>query len=157
MCAQGGRGGGGAKPAGAAPSASKGTPKGRAPQPGQLREAADAGNLEEVTRLADRGADVEDADGDGMTALIWAAALGHHPVAEFLLKRGARPNAANKWGDTPLHSAAYNGHTDICDLLLKSNADINKRNDDGWTPLKWAIARGKTATAEFLRGKGATE
>ena len=70
MCAQGGGGGGEADPAEAAPSASKGAPEGPAPKPGQLREAAEEGNLGEVTRLADRGADVEDADEDGWTELI---------------------------------------------------------------------------------------
>ena len=126
-------------------------------QPSELRVAVKKGDLAEVTRLADRGADVEDADGSGATALIWAAAKGHRPVVEFLLKRGARLDTVNKNGRTPLHFAAHYGHTDICGSLLKSNADINPRDNDGHTPLEWAISKGKTATAEFLRGKGGVE
>ena len=131
--------------------------KGSKSKSGQVRSAAEEGDRKKVTLLVNGGADVEDANGLGETALLFAAYHGHYPVAEFLLKRGARPNAANKDRNTPLHSAARFGHTDICDLLLKSKADINSRNNAGYTPLKWAIREGKTATAEFLRGKGGVE
>ena len=145
VCAQA-AGGGSARPS-----------SGSEPTPGDLRKAAEKGNLEEVTRLADRGADLQDADGHGETALHWAAGHGHQLVAEFLLQRGAHPHAANKSGNCPLHLAAANGHTDFCRLLLDFKADINSRSEHGETPLKWAIAGGYTATAKALRAEGGVE
>ena len=104
-------------------------------------------------RLADGGADLQDADENGSTALLFAAANGHIAVAQ-LLQRGARPNAADKRDTTPLHIAAMKGHTDMCHLLLECKADINPITGGGWTPVKWAMEEGRTATAEALRAKG---
>ena len=41
-----------------------------------------------------------DADRDGRTALMWAAAVGNLPVLEELLKAGANPDAADAQGKT---------------------------------------------------------
>ena len=121
------------------------------PKQEDLLKAVMDGNLEEVTRLADRGADLNKESRNGWTALMWAAHKGHHPVAEFLLKHGAHPNAANKSGETPLHVAAYYGHTGICKLLLKYNADINAKDKQMQTPLHEANRMNHKETSDFLK------
>ena len=117
----------------------------------QLRDAAKNGNRDEVRRLADRGANLNEASEGGSTALMWAAHHGHHSVAEFLLKRGALPNVAANDGYTPLHAAAFYGHTDICKLLLKYKADVNAEDKQRQTPLNEANRMNHKETIDFLK------
>jgi ankyrin repeat protein len=66
----------------------------------KLIKAAKEGRLEEVTRLLDRGADINAKDKDGDTAIIGAAFWGHLDVVTLLLEKGADINAKNKDGET---------------------------------------------------------
>jgi len=59
--------------------------------PATIAEAAMAGDAEGVRRLLKTGGDVNGAQGDGMTALHWAAMHGDAALAETLLYAGANP------------------------------------------------------------------
>src|SRR5208283_1893942 len=59
----------------------------------ELMQAAEKGQLEEVTRLLNEGADVNAKDQQGKTALILAASKGQLPVTKLLLDKGADVNA----------------------------------------------------------------
>jgi hypothetical protein len=89
-------------------------------------------------------------DGDGWTALHYAASAGAEDIAEYLLKKGASPNAAdrNKW--TPLHFAAGAGRLGVVIELLKSGADPNLRTVEGRTAYGWANLREHKEIAEVL-------
>ena len=78
--------------------------------------------------LLRRGAEVDDADEEGRTALHLAARSGQHIVAHALLEAGASPLLRSAAGDIPLHLAAAGltktyGCAAAVRLLLRVDAD----------------------------------
>lgn len=57
-----------------------------------------------------------DRDGDGATAMHFAASRGHAKVLSWLLLHGGEINT-DSWGGTPLHDAAENGELEVCGRL----------------------------------------
>jgi hypothetical protein len=88
-------------------------------------EAVEKGRVSEVHRSIKEGADVNDKDDLGNTALMKAAAKGHESVVVALLAKGARPNERNEKGETALMKAAEMGHVSIMKFLLKPEAITN--------------------------------
>jgi ankyrin repeat protein len=86
-----------------------------------LLEAADKGRVSELQRILKEGADVNDKDDEGETALMHAAASGHEAIALVLLGKGALVNERSRRGETALIKAADNGQTAIVKLLLAYN------------------------------------
>src|SRR5687767_2457399 len=75
-----------------------------------VADAAMRGDAEAVKALIKQGADVNAAQGDGMTALHWAAEKGDAALAQVLVTAGASVSATTRHGaHTPLHVAATNG------------------------------------------------
>src|ERR1044071_9728185 len=68
--------------------------------PGPLHDAARGGDLAQVQKLRDSGADTEDRDGTNETPLISAALASHADVVADLIKRGADVMARNDRGLT---------------------------------------------------------
>ena len=90
--------------------------------------AAKTGNDAEVSALLLAGADVNEVDTEGNTALMLAL---NYPVISALLGAGADVNKANINGLTALIIAAANGHTAaVSALLLKAGADVNKAHKE---------------------------
>src|SRR5580698_1071734 len=58
-----------------------------------------------VDIIAKKSADVNAAEADGSTALLWAANLNDTDIALRLLKAGANPKVRNQLGSTPLAEA----------------------------------------------------
>lgn len=54
-----------------------------------------------------------DRDGDGATAMHFAASRGHAKVLSWLLLHGGEI-VTDSWGGTPLHDAAENGELEVC-------------------------------------------
>src|SRR5690349_5748811 len=59
-----------------------------------------------VEMIAKKSADVNAADADGSTPLLWAAFGNDADLVVRLLKAGANPNVRNQLGSTPLAEAA---------------------------------------------------
>lgn len=98
----------------------------------KLMRAAGSGNIEQVKALLENGADVEEVDSNGQTALFYAACNGHDHIVTLLLDHGADLNRSDPGsskgfgvGDTPLSLAAENGHADVVDTLLARGARLN--------------------------------
>jgi ankyrin repeat protein len=70
-----------------------------------LMYASRQGALQSARVLADRGADLDATNGDGMTSTTVAIINGHYDIAGMLLEHGANPNVADVAGMTPLYAA----------------------------------------------------
>jgi len=92
---------------------------------------------------------------ESITALHYAAYLGHDTIVRILLDAQADIHAAVSNGWTPLHFAASEGEVEIIELLLEYGADINAKDSWGVTPLGVAIASRKDNAEDFLLARGA--
>src|SRR5437667_9062862 len=75
----------------------------------RVADAAMKGDLNQVRSLIKQAADVNAAQGDGMTALHWAAFNANLELAQTLLYAGANVRAMTRLGITPLYLAAEAG------------------------------------------------
>ncbi|MHC4155680.1 MAG: ankyrin repeat domain-containing protein [Planctomycetota bacterium] len=114
-----------------------------------LHRAAKKGDVEEVKRLLDQGADLEARDKAGSTPLHLGSYTGRYEVVKLLIAAGADLNAKDDWGSTPLHDAIYSRRRDVAELLIAKGADVKIRNKSGETPL--SLAAGETGDMDFLR------
>lgn len=100
-------------------------------------DAVRTGNLDEVTRALEQGANVRARDtsfgSDAETPLIAAANGGHDTIVALLLSRGAEVNARTASGWTALMRACNAGEIGCAKLLLDAGADPGVRNDEGYT------------------------
>lgn len=110
---------------------------------------------EALVSLLDAGADPDEAEGDGSTALLWASHLEDLPSVAALLRAGANPDAANDLGATPLWAASENRNAAIARALLEAGADPNLALRSGETPLMVAARSGATEVARLLVAAGA--
>ena len=101
-----------------------------------LMFAVREGALAAAQRLVAAGADVDDADAWGVSALVLAAHAGHREVAEFLLAEGADPSADGA-GFGALHIAVMRRDARLLGALLTHGADPNVRLRT-WTPTRRA-------------------
>lgn len=89
-------------------------------------------------------------DGAGMSALHYAAHVGHAGACRCLLDGGAAVGIAGAAGATPVYFAAEGGHAAVVRLLLAAFPDAQSRRADllrragpnSWTALHAAAARG---------------
>jgi Ankyrin repeats (3 copies) len=101
-----------------------------------LLAAASKGDLGEITRAVEKGADVNAADEDGITPLYRATEKGHQDAVALLLDKGANLKQETMDGVTPLHIAVERGHQAVVAQLLDKGADVKKiRTDSGEPPL----------------------
>ena len=132
--------------AGGLPLAAEATP---------LIDAVKRQDVVAANALLDRGADVNAAEGDGATALHWAAQLDDPTMVDLLLESGAAADAANRFNVTPLELASLNGNRAIVERLLAAGADVNARSREGHTPLMSAALNGRVGAVEALLAHGA--
>ena len=126
------------------------------PPDSPVADAAMRGDAEEVYELLRAGADVNAAQGDGMTALHWAAENGRIELAEVLVFAGANPEAATRLGGfTPLMVASRAGHAGIVRLLADAGANLEATTETGETALHYAAWSGNPEIAVALAEKGA--
>ncbi|PWT98602.1 MAG: hypothetical protein C5B51_28870 [Terriglobia bacterium] len=108
-----------------------------------------------VDMIAKKSADVNAAEADGSTPLLWAASFNDADLVKRLLQAGANPNIRNQLGSTPLVEAALNANTDAIRALLDAGADPNAAGADGQTALMVVARTSNVAAARLLLDKGA--
>ncbi|XP_053397547.1 protein phosphatase 1 regulatory subunit 12A-like isoform X3 [Mercenaria mercenaria] len=96
--------------------------------------ACSSGDSDEVKRLLDRGADINTANIDGLTALHQACIDDNLDMVEFLVEHGADVDVCDNEGWTPLHATASCGFTEIARYLLRQGANVAAVNNDGDLP-----------------------
>lgn len=99
--------------------------------------------------------DVNVADPDGSTALLWATYKVDHELVRALLKAGAKANVTNHYGASPLSEAVKLVDLDLVRMLLDAHADANSPNQDNQTALMLASSLGSQKIAELLIRHGA--
>ena len=117
-----------------------------------VSDAAMVGDIESVRNLLEKGKDVNAAQGDGMTALHWAAENGPAKFARMLIFAGAGLEARTRLGSyTPLHLAAQAGQAELVEILLEagsSHAAIT--TSGGATALHLAARAGRQKSVRAL-------
>ncbi|MDZ7643548.1 MAG: ankyrin repeat domain-containing protein [Woeseiaceae bacterium] len=120
-------------------------------------DAAANGDAETLQQLLRSGADVNQVQGDGRTALHWAADRGNTAMARMLIRAGANLTAGTRIGAyTPLHIASRKGHAEIVDAMLSAGANpavVTSRS--GSQPLHLAAASPSAETVRLLLAAGA--
>jgi ankyrin repeat protein len=112
-----------------------------------LHYAARQGAKGAVQALAGKGVDVNQADPDGVTPLIYATINGHYDTAALLLEKGADPNRADALGRTVLYLTIDNNR-----LETAAPRPAPKTHDE-LSPIelaKLAIARGANLNSQIV-------
>jgi ankyrin repeat protein len=118
-------------------------------------EAAKDRDLPTIRTLIAGRADVTIPQGDGATALHWAAHWDDTAIADVLIAAGAKVNAPDDHGVTPLALACLNGSPAMVERLLKAGANPNVASAVGETPLMIASHTGSAAVVTQLLSHGA--
>lgn len=121
-----------------------------------VADAAMKGDTERVRFLLRAGADVNAPQGDGMTALHWAARNGDLATLQVLLYAGANGKSTTRLGGhTPLHMASSAGKGDAVAVLLEAGDDANILTATGLSPLHLAAEAGGPNAVKVLLEHGA--
>lgn len=121
----------------------------------RLLEAVKRQDKEAVRSLLKERIDVNARQGDGATALAWAADRNGLEMADLLLRAGADANAANEYGVTPLSLACANGNGAMVERLLKGGGNPNAARATGETPLMTCARVGAVEAVKLLLARGA--
>src|SRR5262249_35902056 len=129
--------------------------------------AARQGKLAAVNALADAGANLNEVDPEGCTALVIAIINAHFDIAARLVERGANPNVGDASGMAALYAAVDMEHlapyvnrpspkpsgklsaVDLVNILLKHGADPNQT-------LRAPLLMRQHATGDTTLAAGAT-
>ena len=127
-----------------------------APPDARVAEAAMRRDIEGVRTLLRGGADVNAAQGDGMTALHWASLNADLDTMNVLLLAGAATDASTRVGAyTPLHLASARGHAAAVARLIEAGGRVAAFTTTGVQPLHLAAQSGSAQTVTALLDGGA--
>ncbi len=116
-----------------------------------VADAAMRGDADAVKALLRDGADVNAAQGDGMTPLHWTASHGDADLTSALLYAGANVRATTRLGGyTPLHLASQAGAAAVIDSLVAAGAVVDAPTSTGATSLMLAAGAGQIAAVRAL-------
>lgn len=141
----------------------------RDPTPGAktaLLYASREGHLEIVKALLDAGANIEQADADGVTPLLMAVLNEQLKVATWLIEKGANVNATDWYGQTPLFAAVDVRNLDVpgptrdngvdreaalqlIELLVSRGANLNARTREYPPQRRWITRLGSLSWVDF--------
>jgi len=122
----------------------------------RVADAAMGGDRAAVRALLTSGDDVNAAQGDGMTALHWAARHGDVDLVRMLLAAGANVRATTRLASyTPLLMASEAGSAGAIDALLAAGADPKGTTASGVSPVMFASAAGQADAVKTLIAHGA--
>src|SRR5262245_19559450 len=100
-----------------------------------LADAVQSQNKDAIRVLLSRKVDVNGTQGDGTTALHWAAHQNDLETATLLIRAGSNVNAVTDLGVTPLYAASFIGSGAMVQKLLSAGANPNLVPVTGVSPL----------------------
>ncbi|XP_071792269.1 protein phosphatase 1 regulatory subunit 12A-like isoform X9 [Asterias amurensis] len=100
--------------------------------------ACASGDTSDVKKMLAKGADINYANVDGLTALHQAVIDEKLEMVEFLVENGADIEAQDNEGWTALHAAASCGFMDIAQFLIDNRGNVAAVNNEGEIPLDLA-------------------
>jgi ankyrin repeat protein len=122
----------------------------------QLMEAAKNNDLKMIEDLIKKGANVNSADDNGRTPLMYAAQAGSQQAVERLVNNHhADVNAKDKNDQTALMKSAIMGKNDGVKFLLDHKAKIDEYDKFGRTALTYSARADHTDVLKTLLHKGA--
>jgi ankyrin repeat protein len=121
-----------------------------------LADAVMHGDLAAAQALLGQGADVNAAQGDGMTALHWAALNGDLKTTNLLLAAKAKTDLVTRIGGyTPLHLASSRGQAAVVARLLVAGSRVAAVTDTGVQAIHLAAQAGNPDALQSLLDRGA--
>lgn len=121
-----------------------------------LINAAYNGHLDIVQFLVEKGADINQTNLHGSSALLTALRFKHKTVADYLL---AQPNIDAKSASVISYDAfvyaVFNGYLDIADQLWTKGRDLNKKYTEENTLLHMCTMDNNEASIRWLLAHGA--
>jgi ankyrin repeat protein len=120
-------------------------------------QAAMGGDRDGVRALLEKKAEVNTPQGDGTTALHWAALNNDPQMVQLLVAAGANLNAATRVGGlTPIAMGCTKGYAPVIKALLDAGASANTSVEGGLaTCLMLAASSGNAQSVELLLDHGA--
>ena len=118
--------------------------------PASLWSAAKANDVSQLAQLLAAGAEIDERDARGYSALMLAAYSGNDAAFEYLLAHGADPNSVDAGGNSVLMGAAFKGHTRMVKQLLDAGADARHRNHAGLDARAFAENFGRSEVLGLL-------
>lgn len=110
-----------------------------------------------MVMLIEAGADVNERDEYGATALIIAACRGRNQLVDILLRSGAEINATVEGSyRTALECGVERGNIETVRLLIEAGADLDTKDESGNTLLMIAKSKGYQEIIKLLTDAGAT-
>jgi len=111
-----------------------------------------------VDFLLDKGADITDQDGNGMTGLHMAAGGGHLDTVKLLIRRGAPLELKNVWGGTVLGNILWFAmnydpnidYTPIVEAVVAGGAHVDPDFIKWWTQVTPLFPSSKEPILELL-------
>jgi ankyrin repeat protein len=123
--------------------------------------AARGGHVQTMEALADGGADLDRANPQGATPLMFAGMKGHVLAVEWLLRRGAEWRTVDERGQSTLEYAKQWGHTETATVLREwitqhgSEAEVSELKRDLNALLIRTATTGETALLKEYLKQGA--
>ena len=115
-----------------------------------LHVASKEGNMDEVKRLLEDGAEVDKKNKDGFTALDVAILNGHFDIARELCEKMNIDTDGLDGSASSLHWAAGLGRVNVVKELIGKGGGIEVKEKDSWTPLHYASRNGHLNVVKFL-------
>jgi len=106
--------------------------------------------LEMVKLLIESGADLEDRNTIGETALQQAILTKNDSVIYYLIEKGSNLESSDANGNTILITSVLSENLKLLQFLIKKKVDLNILNAQGKSPLYLASEFGKTEAAKIL-------